>query len=185
MRLFIAVDINEELRTAVADLQKKFKDKTKKQTGIKWVNPKLMHLTLKFLGETDEGKIDDINTAVEIACKDKQPFEFNFAKVGTFSRPARVLWLGSEKQNENLANLARDIEDTLESLGFEKEQREFNAHLTLARIKDHSAGRLIQQIAGDFAKVNLPPISVNSACLYKSQLTPDGPVYTLLNEFKI
>ncbi|OHB57106.1 MAG: 2'-5' RNA ligase [Planctomycetes bacterium RBG_13_44_8b] len=185
MRLFVAIDISEKLRSAIDRLQHKLKDRMKNESGIKWVNPELMHLTLKFLGEAEESKIEDINQAVESACRDKEPFEFAFSTVGTFGRPARVLWLGSEKQNLNLAKLAADIENALEDLDFEKEQRDFNAHLTLARIKSHSLGKTLQSVLNDFSKIDLPTVSADSVCMYKSQLTPTGPVYTLLKKFEL
>lgn len=185
MRLFVAIDINEELRLAIGRLQQKLRSRMKNESGIKWVDPELMHLTLKFLGETDENRIEDINQTIESACQGKEPFEFKFSTVGTFGRPAKVLWLGSEKQNVNLAKLAEDTENALENIGFEKEQRDFNAHLTLARIKSPSANKTLQQLVKDFSKVDLPAVSVDSVCLYKSQLTPDGPVYTLLKKFEL
>ena len=185
MRLFVAIDINKKLCSAVGELQQKCKSRMKDQSGLKWVDPELMHLTLKFLGEVDENKIEDISRAVEAACLGKEPFEFDFSLIGTFGRPAKILWLGSEKQNVNLAKLATDIENALQNLGFEKEQREFNAHLTLARIKNRSIDKTLQQLVNDFSKINLPIISVDSVCLYKSQLTLDGPVYTLLKKFEL
>lgn len=185
MRLFVAIDINEKLRSAIGQLQQKFKGRMKNESGIKWVNPQLMHLTLKFLGEADENKIEDISQAVEAACQGKEPFEFDFSAVGTFGRPARVLWLGSEKQSANLVKLAEDIEGALEKLGFEKEQRDFNTHLTLARISNRSLGKTLQSVLNDFSKIDLPIIPVDSVCLYKSQLTSDGPVYTLLKKFEL
>ncbi len=185
MRLFIAVDINEKLRSAIGQLQHKFKDRMKNQSGIKWVNPELMHLTLKFLGEVDQNSIEDISQAAEAACQGKEPFELGFSLIGTFGKPTRVLWLGNEKQNANLAKLAQDIERALEKLGFEKEQKDFNAHLTLARIKNRSVDKTLQQLVSGFSKIDLPIVSVDSVCLYKSQLTPDGPVYTLLKKFEL
>jgi 2'-5' RNA ligase len=185
MRLFVAIDINKKLCSAVGELQQKCKSRMKDQSGLKWVDPELMHLTLKFLGEVDENKIEDISRAVEVACQGKEPFEFDFSLIGTFGRPAKILWLGSKKQSANLSKLAGDIEQALENLGFEKEQREFNVHLTLARIKNRSIDKTLQQLVNDFPKINLPIISVDSVCLYKSQLTLDGPVYTLLKKFEL
>ena len=78
MRLFIAIDINDDVRKAVAKLQQDIKSRLKNQNGLKWVNPELMHLTLKFLGEADENRIDEISDAVEIACAGKKPLNSAF-----------------------------------------------------------------------------------------------------------
>ena len=242
MRLFIAIDINDDVRAAVAKLQQELKGRMKNQNGLKWVNPELMHLTLKFLGEVsaggetspaatrlgeagpnggDENRIDEINDAVEIACADKKTFEFSFSVVGTFGRPVKVLWLGSEpphllaqssgKENLNrsgytgkldipkadvnrcggeklsaeLAGLAGDIEQALEAIGFEKESRPFSAHLTLARVRDNGVDKNLRQLLKNYTQVQIPKIVVDSVCLYKSQLTSDGPVYTLLRKIEL
>jgi 2'-5' RNA ligase len=185
MRLFIAIDINDDVRKAVAKLQQDIKSRLRNQNGLKWVNPELMHLTLKFLGEADESRIDEINSAVEIACADKKAFEFSFLVVGTFGRPISVLWLGSERPSDELAKLAGDIEQTLEELGFEKEQRPFSAHLTLARVKGKGVDRNLYQLLKDYPQAKIPPILMDSVRLYKSQLTSDGPVYTLLREIEL
>jgi 2'-5' RNA ligase len=221
MRLFIAIDINDDVRAAVAKLQQELKGRMKNQNGLKWVNPELMHLTLKFLGEADENRIDEINDAVEIACADKKTFEFSFSVVGTFGRPVKVLWLGSEpphllaqssgKENLNrsgytgkldipkadvnrcggeklsaeLAGLAGDIEQALEAIGFERESRPFSAHLTLARVRDNGVDKNLRQLLKNYTQVQIPQIVVDSVCLYKSQLTSDGPVYTLLRKIEL
>jgi 2'-5' RNA ligase len=203
MRLFIAIDIKDNVRSAVAKLQQQLKSRMKNQNGLKWVEPEIMHLTLKFLGEADESRIDEINAAVEIACADKKVFEFNLSAVGTFGRPAKVLWLGNEKPGEKIVKLAGDLEQALEELGFEKEDRPFSAHLTLCRVKDNGADKNLPQILKNYTQVQIPQIVVDSVCLYKSQLTPhlpyihkigqkegagltqDGPVYTLLRKIEL
>jgi 2'-5' RNA ligase len=185
MRLFIAIDINDDVRAAVAKLQQELKGRMKNQNGLKWVNPELMHLTLKFLSEADENRIDEIGDAVEIACADKKTFEFSFSVVGTFGRPVKVLWLGSEKLSAELAGLAADIEQALEAIGFERESRPFSAHLTLARVRDNGVDKNLRQLLKNYTQVKIPQVSVDSVCLYKSQLTQDGPVYTLLRKIEL
>ncbi len=208
MRLFVAIDIGDDVRAAVAKLQQELKGRMKNQNGLKWVKPELMHLTLKFLGEADENRIDEICAAVEIACADKKAFEFSLSVVGAFGRPAKVLWLGSEEISAELAKLAADLEQALEELGFEKEVRPFSAHLTLARVRDNGVDKNLRQLLKDYQQVHpvrdkeskipdgrqgrpvsngvqIPKISVDSVCLYKSQLTSDGPVYTLLRKIEL
>jgi len=185
MRLFVAIDINDDVRAAVAKLQQELKGRMKNQNGLKWVNPELMHLTLKFLGEADENRVDEVSDAVEIACGDKKVFEFSLSTVGTFGRPVKVLWLGNEEPGEKIVRLAADIEQALEQLGFEKEDRPFSVHLTLARVKDSGVDKNLRQLLKNYAQMQIPKVLVDSVCLYKSQLTSDGPVYTLLRKIEL
>ncbi|MGA2915352.1 MAG: RNA 2',3'-cyclic phosphodiesterase [Sedimentisphaerales bacterium] len=195
MRLFVAIDINDDALKAVAKLQQELKQRLRDKKGIKWVEPENMHLTLKFLGYADDNKLDEIYSALDLACSDKKVFEIIFSIVGTFGRPAKVLWLGSsafgetsplggEKQSEEIVALAAGLEDAFETIGFEKETRPFSAHLTLARIKDN-IDRDLQKVLKDYLKVSIPKVSADSVCLYKSQLTEIGPIYTLLRKIEL
>jgi len=185
MRLFIAIDIDDSVLASVAKLQQQIKDRMKNRNGLKWVAPELMHLTLKFLGEVDDSRIEEITDAITIVCREKKIFEFELSVVGTFGTPAKVLWLGSAEQSAELAALAASIEQGLSELLFEKETRPFSAHLTLARIKDNGVDKNLRRIVSDFEKVESMPVKVDSVCLYKSQLTSDGPVYTLLRKIEL
>jgi RNA 2',3'-cyclic 3'-phosphodiesterase len=185
MRLFVAIDLSESARTAVVKLQQQVRESLRNGNGLKWVEPGLMHLTLKFLGETDESKIDEICDAINIVCLDRKAFDFNLSKVGTFGKPSKVLWLGSEKQSSNLIDLANAFENSMQELGFAKENKPFSAHLTLARVKDNCIEKNLQRIVNEYQKVELPAVIVDAVYLYKSQLTLDGPVYTLLRKIEL
>jgi 2'-5' RNA ligase len=182
MRSFVAIDINDGLRKEIEKLQSEFKRRIKNQTGIKWVKPELIHLTLKFLGDVEDHRADEITDVIQLVCAEQKSFELQFSTVGTFGRPAKVLWLGMDKQPAELEKVVQDIEQSFEELGFEKEQRPFSAHLTLARIKDDRPNRQLAEFIDNFGKVNAGSITVDSVCFYKSQLTSDGPVYTLLRK---
>jgi 2'-5' RNA ligase len=184
MRTFIAADINDQLRGRIEKLQSEIKRRLKIQTGIKWVKPQLIHLTLKFLGDVDEQRIDEMYESLELVCQDYKAFDLEFTKVGSFGRPPKVLWLGIEKPVSELQKLASDLEDAFEELGFEKEQREFSPHLTLARIPE-KADRTLPQIIESIGKIDAPKITIDSVNFYKSQLTSDGPIYTLLKKIKL
>jgi 2'-5' RNA ligase len=182
MRCFIATDINDGLRKEIEKLQSEFKKRIKNQIGIKWVKPELIHLTLKFLGDVEDDRTEKLCLEIEQVCSAQKSFELEFSTVGTFGRPAKVLWLGMEKQPAQLDKLVQDIEKSFEELGFEKEQRPFSAHLTLARIKDDRPNRQLAEFIDNFGKVNAGSITADSVCFYKSQLTSAGPVYTLLRK---
>jgi 2'-5' RNA ligase len=185
MRLFIAIDIDDAVKAAVVKLQHRMKQSLRNSNGLKWVPLEQMHLTLKFLGEVDDGRVDEIGETINIACFEKKVFEFELSAVGTFGRPSKVLWLGSEKQSAELIALAESVEQALHELGFEKENRPFSAHLTLARIKDNGIEKNLRRVVIENQKVEIPMVKVDSVCLYKSQLTLDGPVYTLLRKLEL
>lgn len=184
MRLFVAVDINDALRSRIEKLQGELKRRLKNSAGIKWVSPELIHLTLKFLGDVEDENAELITDSLEQVCIGFKNFELEFSTVGSFGRPPKVIWLGMEKQNSELQKLVGDIENAFEELGFEKEQREFSPHLTLARIKEGFNDRTLPQIIESFGKIETPALTIDGVCIYKSQLTSDGPVYTLLRKIK-
>lgn len=185
MRCFVAIDIDDRLRGRIDKLQREFKKRLKNQTGIKWVRSELIHLTLKFLGEVEDTKADQINRTLESVCAGHKSFKLEFSTIGSFSRPPKVLWLGTEKANTELEKLVQDIEQAFENLGFEKEQRPFSPHLTLARVKEKRPDRQLPEVIDSFGKIDAEVINVDSVCFYKSQLTSAGPVYTLLKKINL
>jgi 2'-5' RNA ligase len=100
--------------------------------------------------------------------------------VGVFGSPARVLWAGIEK-NEYLLRLQKELNNRLAEVGFSADRRGFSAHLTLCRIKNASAGRKMAQIAAEYGDLEIGSTTVDSICVYKSELTKQGPDYTLLS----
>jgi len=183
MRCFVAADISSELRGRIEKLQSELKRCVRNQaSGIKWVKPQLIHLTLKFLGEVDDGQTEEICQAVELVCTGVKSFELEFTKLGSFGRPPKVIWLGMEKQVAGLQKLAVDLETAFEELGFEKEGREFSPHLTLARVNDGRADKTLSQVIESFGKIDAPKVKIDGVCFFKSQLTSDGPIYTLLKK---
>ena len=185
MRCFVAIDIDDRLRGQIDKLQREFKKRLKNQVGIKWVRPELIHLTLKFLGDVEETRAEEIDQTLESVCMGHKSFELEFSTVGSFGRPPKVLWLGIEKAISELEKLIQDIEQAFEELGFEKEQRPFSPHLTIARVKERRPDRQLLEIIDGFGKIDANAIKVDSVCFYKSQLTSDGPVYTLLKRIEL
>lgn len=187
MRCFIAIDIDEEIRKAMGDLQQRLRGRVDvKKSDVKWVNPNNIHLTLKFLGEIKDEKVVEIcNIVSEVAIRHGS-FDLDVESVGHFGgRSARVLWVGSGSGGENLLDLQKDIEASLASAGWPKETREFTGHLTLCRIRNSKAGVKLAQISENYKDFKLGTISADSISVYQSELKPAGPVYTLLGNYKL
>jgi len=187
MRVFIAIDIDEQIRAGLNRLQQQLQNKADtKRNDVKWVSPKNVHLTLKFLGEIkDEQVVDVCNIAKDVAGRHKS-FELAIESVGCFGgRSARVLWVGLGKGKEGLLQLQKDLEEQLASAGWPPESREYTGHLTLCRVKNPKAGARLAEIIENYRDFKLGTTPVDSVHVYQSQLTPSGPVYTVLGNYKM
>lgn len=190
MRLFVALDIEPEIRQRLAT----FLDGVRGLAPeVRWVSVESLHLTLKFIGETE--KLDAIRQA--LAAVRGRATEVAFRGTGFFPTPRapRVFWIGIEA-DAHLAPLAAAVEAALEPLGVERERREFSPHLTLART---GSGRP-QRMAGDrpnssFKRLQdklaaMPPpdfgrMTAREFFLYQSKLSPKGAQYTRLERFAL
>ena len=187
MRCFIAIDISEQIRKNLAKLQNELRGKADVHKGdVKWVNPEAIHLTLKFLGEIkDEQAVDVCNITKDVAGRHKS-FELEVEEVGHFGgASARVLWVGAGQSCSELLELQQDLEEQLDSAGWPKEGRKFSAHLTLCRIRNSSAGSKLAQLIQPYKDFKLGTIAADSVCVFQSELTPEGPIYTVLGNYKL
>ncbi|NMB13760.1 MAG: RNA 2',3'-cyclic phosphodiesterase [Gallicola sp.] len=171
MRLFIAVELSQDTKNKLHRLQKNLKGYINSGNFIPKNN---LHLTLKFLGDcTKEEKNKIIETlSVQTFAR---PFTMDIVKIGTFSnRKAKILWAGVEK-NPALVKLVSDIEQSLSELSFKKEQREYKAHITLAR-------KIIwkEKIKKEIETISEP---VSSFVLYESLFTKSGVQYKEIFRF--
>lgn len=181
MRLFIAIfppkEVQEELAAAQASLAQ--------IAGLKLVEKDNLHLTLKFLGETEEPEIKKIQDAVSEATKGKRAFEVAPKDPGTFpseKRP-RVVWIGFE-DSQKIVELQKAIDAELAKFGYAPE-KEFTAHLTLARVKAKSD---FAELAAAIEKIRGRPFSsfkVQAVVLMKSTLTKKGPIYEEVARFEL
>ena len=187
MRVFIAIDIDEQIRKALGNLQNELRSKVDiKKSDVKWVNPDNIHLTLKFLGEIkDQEAVDVCNITKEVASR-HESFELALETVGHFGgRSARVLWIGTGQNSDNLLQLQSDLEEQLASAGWPRETRKFSGHLTLCRVRNSKAGVKLAQMTEGYKDFKLGTIWADSVSVYQSQLTPKGPIYTVLGNYKL
>ncbi len=187
MRVFIAIDIDEKIRVGIADLQKQLAAKANVKKGdVKWVEPGNIHLTMKFLGEVKDEQIAEVCEISKQVAESHKKFTLNIESVGSFGgRSAKVVWVGAGKGADDLLALQKDLDGRLGQAGYPKENREFSAHLTLCRVRNPKAGVKLAEACKTFSDYKLGSISADALCVYQSQLTPAGPVYTLLGNFKL
>jgi RNA 2',3'-cyclic 3'-phosphodiesterase len=180
MRLFVAMDIPEDVRSALGALTAKLRSTCQ---NARWVRIEGLHVTLKFIGETSAEKTELIKIALAAApCL--TPIAMNFRALGFFpnGRRPRVLWAGIAAGSE-LAALAAAVESALYPLGIPREERAFSPHLTLARF-DTSRG--LESLHAAVEKAGPLEFGVATAKefhLYQSVLKPGGAEYTRLATF--
>ena len=151
---------------------------------IKWVEPFNIHITLKFFGETEEDKIEDINSVLSDISLCHSPFTLKLSDIGIFgsSYKPRVIWFGINK-NQKLQNLATDIIDGVEKIGFLKDRQNFVPHLTGGRIKFLDNKKSFQEVIGRYKSVEIQEENIDRLLLIESILRPNGPEYKILNTF--
>ncbi|HID55700.1 TPA: RNA 2',3'-cyclic phosphodiesterase [Candidatus Poribacteria bacterium] len=181
IRAFIAVEIPEEVQSQLIRITASFKPHINRASWVKHGN---LHLTLKFLGDIESERIEEISSALDGVAAGFAPFSIRFSEVGVFPDPRRprVLWVGLGQGEEEMRRMANAIEEAMERLGFERERRPFTPHLTLARIKSPSN---LTGLLNDFRMPDVSPVRVSRFSLIRSQLDPKGAIYTRIKEFNL
>jgi RNA 2',3'-cyclic 3'-phosphodiesterase len=188
IRAFIAVQFPSGLKGRLGDFQSRLKGS--RQNFVKWVDPKLMHLTLKFLGDQGPDKIEVVKKVLAASAASCRPFTLSTGPTGCFPNPKnlRIFWLGLEGEIDRLVSLHKGIEDGLAKEGFPPENRPFTAHLTLARLRDECTMQERASFASLIQSARFEPavsFAVERITLMKSTLTPRGPLYNRVAEFEL
>jgi len=184
IRTFIAIDLPEAVKKDLETLQRSLMASTK---GIRWVDPKGVHLTLKFLGDVELKRISKIESVIANVSTQHKPFKLIPQGCGVFPswKAIRVVWIGLKGDLEPLKILYTTLEENLEKLGFPKEERRFTPHLTIGRAKNISRDEKLAQALSKFATFKSSPFTVEEIVLFKSTLTPSGAIYQKLSAAKL
>ncbi len=184
IRLFIALELPDEARAAIARLQDDLRRRT---PPLRWVRPEAMHLTLRFIGAVERRQLSSIQRALTDAIEPFPPFALRTGKLGTFGGSrARVLWLGVEGELEGLHRLQRAADDALSRAGLPPPTRDrFAPHLTLARVPDRATPderRTLRDVAAGPA---LPGVTfaIERIVLVQSEILPAGTRHTTLQRY--
>jgi RNA 2',3'-cyclic 3'-phosphodiesterase len=185
IRDFVAVEVNAEVRRAAAKLIELFRAAA---ADVKWVATANLHLTVKFLGETPLTDTARICEALRWATSRIEPFEMELGGAGAFpsvSRP-RTIWLGGQGDDRPIVELVREVEERLQKLGYRKEGRRFQTHLTLGRVRSGCpAIAPLADLVKQHADYAAGKTDVSELVLFSSQLTPDGPIYQPIGRAKL
>jgi 2'-5' RNA ligase len=184
LRAFIAIELPDQLKREIDEYTRKLKQTA---PDIRWVKSNALHITMKFLGEQPALRIDAAAATLLAESRQDDPFRLTVSEFGAFpnTKRPRVFWLGVQSEPvDPLYKLQNRIEEVLQPLGFEKEERRFSPHLTLARVK----------FPGDFTRLwdyvreNPFPVfafSVHEMVLMRSILKPSGAEYHVIQKYPL
>jgi len=185
MRVFFAVDIDNDVKNEVEMLVESFK---KIDDRIKWINVSNMHITLYFFGEIKEDVLSPLMNLIEKSLKEIDRFSISVRCAGGFPNIARprVIWLGIENKSGELIKIQHNIQNLLKinSMGIRIDNRDFTPHLTLGRVKGRCNQRLINRLS-DLQDENFGTFEVCDTVLYKSTLKSSGAVYEKIRVFQL
>ncbi|MBT0664970.1 RNA 2',3'-cyclic phosphodiesterase [Geobacter pelophilus] len=175
-RLFVAIDLPEEVRRTICRLQEE-------TLGFKWVPEEQLHLTLRFVGDADNEQYQQLSQ--NLAAINSDAFTFTLKALGHFPHhgPPRILWIGIDRCPDLMA-LQREVEAACVTAGFAADQRPFSPHITIARLKDASIAE-VKSFAARHSLFRSAMCAVNSFHLYASTLLPKGAVHQRLNSFPL
>jgi len=180
MRAFLAIDIPDEIQQRLSAMQEQLRETS---ASARWVPPDSIHLTLKFLGEISEKRVEDIHTS--LVGLTWIHFSVAVRGVGFFpgTGSPRVFWAGL--QSSTVMGLAKQIDSRLARAGFDSEERAFRPHLTLARTNNHRLERTLVAAAEQFGETEFGTFIADRFFLYQSTLNPGGAIHSKLKEYPL
>jgi len=180
IRTFVAVPVNDQARDAVTSAED---DLRRAGADVKWVEARNIHITLKFLGNVETGQLDQLQAALRSALAGVKPLEITLSGTGTFpsgKKHVRVVWVGITEGKQDLVKVAAAVEEGCAGLGFAREERPFSPHLTIGRVRRESGqlAELAARVSG--YQFNPLKVEIDRVNLMRSELSPKGPTYTVL-----
>jgi len=170
MRLFIAIALPEEVKERLAGLAGGL-------PGARWVPPANMHLTLRFVGEIDNGQARDLDDALSLI--DGKGFDLVLRGIGAFAESHRLrsLWVGVEPV-EPLLRLQAKVEQAVVRAGLPVERRKFKPHVTLARFRSDPPEQKLSDYLAQHGLFRAAPVAVHDFTLFSSFLGSEGAIYS-------
>ena len=178
IRSFLAFELPPEIREKIGAVSRELQ---KTRMPVRWVKVENIHLTLIFLGSVNEDAIDEIKEKVHLVVNRFSTIRTRLNGVGVFPhwRKPRVIWVGLNGEIETLSNLRDQLQSELKALGLREEKRPFRPHLTIGRFKDRvDRDEELKSILDRHHDITSDLQYLNELILFKSDLKPDGPVYT-------
>ncbi len=181
IRSFLAIELTESIRNRIREVQE---DLRGSKADVRWVTPGHIHLTLKFFGNIEELQIESIIKAIAGPVSATSPMSLLIRGVGAFPslKNPRVIWVGVKDDRNVLTPFQNRLERELERVGFQPENRPFQPHLTLGRMRSNRGKSELVTAMEKHREEEFGNLEVEKVILFKSDLTPNGPIYTPLRE---
>jgi 2'-5' RNA ligase len=184
-RVFCAVELSDDVRLRLHEHIRKLREAVP-DSAASWTRVENIHLTLKFFGNVAVDRISAISDAIARAAKEVPPFQIGIGGTGVFPKPSRVqvLWIGVSDPSGKLISLQRRLENECANAGFEKEDRAYRPHLTIARIRKPEGAR---ELADAHLQMKFEPaeIEIKELILFRSELSSKGSRYTAISQHKL
>ncbi|MFC2143778.1 RNA 2',3'-cyclic phosphodiesterase [Candidatus Aenigmatarchaeota archaeon] len=182
MRLFVAIDIDDDAKSRISDIINKLKHT---DYDVKWVRPENLHITLKFLDEVYEDDIDGIVKGISDTVKDTNKFTLGIGEVGYFGNPGfvKVIWIDVKKGKNELIDLSKNINKQLSHT--RSEDHEPSSHITIGRVRSNRNMDKLMKSINELKDVKLCEVDVKNVKLKSSVLQKDGPVYSDFKTFTL
>jgi 2'-5' RNA ligase len=179
-RTFIAVEIDAAVRAKAEELIKILRAS---QADVKWVEPRNLHLTLQFLGDVPESQIAEVVSAVKRGAAEVEPFSLEIRGAGAFPNPGkpRTIWFGAKDGSQQMADLHDHIALALAELGYQDEDRRFQTHLTLGRVKSPKNVSQLGPLLRTNANFPTGILEIDHVTVFSSRLEHGGPIYEKLS----
>jgi RNA 2',3'-cyclic 3'-phosphodiesterase len=183
MRIFIGIKLDDRVHEEIESFLKPFK---KISSPMRWVKPANIHLTLKFIGEASEGRYTQIEGSLKDTEFDTGPVELQLSGCGKFGRgdSLDIFWIGVTP-SASLTEIFNKIETSLTKAGIGKENRPFKPHLTVGRNKKHFNFKSFLRLMEENNQRVISQFTASGFQVFKSQLQPEGPIYTVLKEIPL
>ncbi|MCF6149559.1 MAG: RNA 2',3'-cyclic phosphodiesterase [Candidatus Kuenenia sp.] len=180
VRLFIAIEITDTIRKNLSIFQNDLK---KTSADIKWVAPENLHITLKFIGATDDDKIGNIITVINQSVVNIKPFDLCYMGAGVFpaGKNPRVIFAKAVDSNGVLTTIYEKLNSQLSVMGITYDERKFEAHVTVGRVKTRKNINNLMDCINSYRDFTFGNENIDHLVLMKSDLSREGPTYTRLN----
>jgi 2'-5' RNA ligase len=184
LRSFLAIELPATILKRIEEVQRDLKSS---RADVRWVSPQNIHLTLKFFGNIEESIIESIIQLIEGPAQDATPFSLKIEGMGAFPslKSPRVIWMGFQEGKERIVAIQKQLEREFEKIGFQPEGRPFHPHLTLGRMRSNRGKDELVREMERYREEAFGNFQVEKVILFKSELRPTGPIYTVLREVRL
>ena len=184
MRLFIAIELPEDIKDEIVEIEEELRT----FWSAKWVERDNIHLTLKFLGEIEDGRIEEVKRIVSETSQMNYRLSLNLENIGGFPnlKKPRIIWIGVREVEKRVVNIMENLEEKFIKFGIEPERKKKTPHITIGRIKGY-LGKYSEKeskvIDGLIYKSRI--FRVESISVIKSVLTPKGAIHTVIKQYPL